>query len=625
MLGMDATAREPSARTRCSGGLIGAALGLLMLASSLLGADGRGVVAGALWDPQRYIKVDEVEPGMEAYCLTDYGEAGIEKFALKVVDVVRDMEPGRDAILVMGLDDRFKHTGVVGGCSGSPVYIDGRLAGALAFGWTFAKDALYGVTPIEEMLQVGAGAGAKSSARPPAHAAFKFDLSKPVDLAEIGRQVATMRPFGPRHTRGATALPCPLLISGLPTGTCERLASELDALGFAAMPGLSGAPEAGADTTTSLKPGGVLTIPVVTGDIKMNVLGTVTEVRGRQVYGFGHSFLGYGATDLPLAGGQIYTVVSSMMRSFKLGTASEIVGAIRFDESAAVRGEIGAKPKMIPVSVRVERYNDPSSRTYNCQVADNKLLTASLVRATLSGAATYAGTFPPDHTVQYQVAIHLGDGQSIRFENISTSLGLVEPAAEISGALALLMNNPYRAADITSLDMAIRISAKDLSAYLWSVDVADPRVKPGEELDVEIIVESFLMEKKKYHVSLTVPKDVPPGKYALMLLGIYEYENFLRKSRPYRFIATNYETIVEALNEALNYDRTQLYCLLTLPADGIALDRAELPDLPGTKTLILQSDKRAIRVQPYPQWVEKTIETGTVIADKEMVPIIVEK
>ena len=160
---------------------------------------------------------------------------------------------------------------------------------------------------------------------------------------------------------------------------------------------------------------------------------------------------------------------------------------------------------------------------------------------------------------------------------------------------------------------------------MWSVNVADPKVKAGDDLKVEIVLESFLQEKKKYQVELSVPEHIAPGKYAVALFGPYEYENYVRKALPYRFIATNYQTIVEALNSALNYDRTKLYCLLVLPPAGIALERAELPDLPQTKALILQNDKRAIRVQPYPHWVEKTIETGTVIADKEIVPIIVEK
>ena len=118
---------------------------------------------------------------------------------------------------------------------------------------------------------------------------------------------------------------------------------------------------------------------------------------------------------------------------------------------------------------------------------------------------------------------------------------------------------------------------------------------------------------------------MPPGKYNLMFLGVYEYENFLRKAVPYRFMATNYQTLVDALNAALNVNRTKLYCVLVLPPDGITLEKAELPKLPRTKALVLQSEKRSVAAMPYPHWVEKTVETGTVIADKEMVAITVEK
>ncbi|MBA7624504.1 hypothetical protein ES703_31913 [subsurface metagenome] len=122
-----------------------------------LSADGASNAIEDVWDPARYIGVDEIKPGMEAYCLTEYGAAGVEKFGLEVIDVVRDFDLGRDVILVKGTDERFIHTGPVLGCSGSPVYIEGRLAGALALAWTYSKDPLYGVTPIKEMLSVGRG------------------------------------------------------------------------------------------------------------------------------------------------------------------------------------------------------------------------------------------------------------------------------------------------------------------------------------------------------------------------------------------------------------------------------------------------------------------------------------
>jgi hypothetical protein len=446
-------------------------------------------------------------------------------------------------------------------------------------------------------------------------------------LAEVDRQVKEMQLSRARNGGGAMALPCPLLVSGLPPEACQQMASELQEMGFAAAPGLSGTAEPGVDENAEevMKPGGVLTIPLVAGDIRATALGTVTEVRDGKVYGFGHDYLGYGNVNLPMAGGRVYTVVASPQQSFKLGTSGEIIGAITADEATAIFGKIGAAAKTVPLTIQVERYNDPEIRTYKCQVAHNRLLTPGLVRVAVAGAALQRGGLPPDHTLEYEVAIGLDDGKSVRFENVSAGYSVAELVVEIIGTVGLLMNHPYEGGEVDSLDFKVRILPKDISAHLWSVNVADSEVKRGEDIEIEVITESFLMEKKKYQVRLHVPQDVPPGKYGLMLLGIYEYENFLRKAKPYRLIATNYETLVEALNESLNYGRTKLYCLLALRPDGIALDRAELPDLPATKSMILQSNKRDVRVQPYPHWIEKTVETGTVIADKVLVPITVEK
>ncbi len=590
-----------------------------------LGADASQKATDGLWDPQRYIGVDEIQRGMEGYCLTDYGEAGIEKFPLKVVNIIREYEPGHNLILIMGLDERFKHTGPVAGCSGSPVYIDGRLAGALARGWVFQKDPLYGVTPIQEMLQVGASKGSSSSASSSRTLGLKFDFSKPINFAEIDKQLTSVRLMGGRSQSGAVALPCPLQISGLPPEVCRYLAPQLETMGFLAVPGISGTVQAGA-VPASLTPGSTLAIPLVAGDIKLETFGTVTEVRGNRIYGFGHSAFGFGPTNLPLAGGQIYTVISQMMTSFKVGAAGEIIGAITTDESVGIAGEIGAKAKMIPLSVHVQPCNGAASKTYNCQVVCNDVLTPVLMRATLAGAAMPFGEgFPPEHTVDYQATIRLEDGQTIQFSNTSTGLEIAELVAEASGSLALLMNNPYGCPEVTSLEASVNISSRNIASYIWSVNVADSTVKPGEDIDLEVVIESFLKEKRRYQVSLNVPKYVAPGKYNLMVLGSAEYENFLRKAVPYRFVATNRKTLVEALNGALNVSRTKLYCLLILPPEGIAIDRAELPGLPETKSMILQSNKWAMPAQPYPQWVEKVVETGTVVGDKEMVAITVEQ
>ena len=295
-----------------------------------------------IWDPARYISVDEIKPGMEAYCLTVYKGTAVEKFGLEVLSVVHDFMPGRDSILVRGTDERFIHSGPVAGCSGSPVYINGRLAGALATGWQFSKDPLYGVTPIADMLRVGSSemskAGGESFNSGPGPA---LDFSGPVDFTQIEKKILSPASSSRGEFAGASILPCPMVVSGMPESVTGDLDESLRPLGFMVVSGAGGGRPSDVCDIKPV-PGGCLTVPLVTGDITIEVVGTITEVRGDDIYAFGHSFLGYGPVDLPMATGEVHTVVSSVIRSFKVGTSVNVIGALKADESTAVRGKIGA-------------------------------------------------------------------------------------------------------------------------------------------------------------------------------------------------------------------------------------------------------------------------------------------
>ncbi|TKJ39410.1 MAG: hypothetical protein CEE38_01330 [Planctomycetes bacterium B3_Pla] len=595
----------------------------MALTGSLYAADEPEGLEG-IWDPARYIGLDEIRPGMEAYCLTEYGAAGIERFGLKVVDVVRNMEPGRDAIMVEGTDERFVHTGPVAGCSGSPVYIDGRLAGALAFTWPYAEDPLYGATPIAEMLRVGRGGRASGSGIDAAQAAFAFDFTGPIDLAEIDRQlrsgvVKTSRSFG-----SANYLPCPMITSGLPAEVREQLRAEVEPSGFMVVAGGGGGNAEGGQKLR-LAPGSSLAVPIVSGDIIIGTYGTVTEVVGDKVYGFGHSLLGYGQVDLPMATAKVHTVVSNTVSSFKLASVVETIGALTFDEAAGIYGTIGAKAKTIRLTIQVDRFNDTEKRLYNCRLTHNRLLAPSYLRATLAGAALYLGNFPPDHTLEYKVAIGIKDAESITFENISTGFGLNEIIIESISTIALLMNNPYERVDIESIDFDIRIMPKSIVSHIWSADLSDSQVKAGQSVEIGVIIESVLAGRKKYRHKLTIPEDLVPGKYELTVCGKRDYERFLLKVVPYRFIAQNLPQLIDALNDSLQIDRDRLYFLLALPPGGVTVEKAELPDLPATKTLILRDTKRTLRILPHSHWLEQSLETGTVVIDKKVLHITVEK
>jgi len=150
-------------------------------------------------------------------------------------------------------------------------------------------------------------------------------------------------------------------------------------------------------------------------------------------------------------------------------------------------------------------------------------------------------------------------------------------------------------------------------------------VKPGETLEVEVVTELFQAQKQKYKLSLDVPEDTPAGNYQLMVCGGYDYEMFLRKAVPHRFMTENFDSLIIAMNNILSIRRDGLYCILVLQPGGVALERAELPELPGTKALVLNDAKRAIMIQVFPSWIERSVRTGTIVVDRKIMNVIVEK
>lgn len=593
-----------------------------LVMAGLLCSGGTSSATEGAWDPAKYIGIDEIRPGMKAYCLTCYSGTKIEKFDMDVISIIRNYEPGRDSILVQGTDERFIHTGPVWGCSGSPVYIEGRLAGALATAYTYSKDPLYGVTLIKDMLRVG------DVGRPNASAAqygYWLDFSKPIDFAEIDKQITTPHVRGKRSLAGAAALPCPLVTSGLPARVTEQLNSLVEPFGLAVVSGVGGGAGINKDLNVQLAPGSCLVVPLVAGDISMEAVGTATEVVGDKVYGFGHSFLGYGQVNLPMATGQVHTVVSSIARSVKLASAIKTVGALTRDESPAIFGRIGAKPHTFPVTITMDDYRDRGKQVYNCQVAHNKSLTPMLLRSTVSGAGMRFGDLPPDHTIEYKVAIGVEGAEPITFENVSTDTGLLEMLMESISPVTMLMNNPYKRVDIKSVDFDVRILPKSIVSHIWSVDLSGSTVKAGRNLDIEVVLESVLAGMKKYQCSFQIPGTLAPGRYELTICGGYGYEMFLRKAATYKLVALDFDSLMEGLRYLLSIDRGKLYCILALPPGGVAIEKAELPDLPATKMLILQNPKRTLRIQPYPHWLEKSFDSGTVVIDRKTIQITVEK
>jgi len=571
-------------------------------------------------DKTKYIGVDEIKDGMDAYCYTVLEGTKIKKYPLKVLSVVYNTTPGRDSILVMGTDESFKHVGPVQGCSGSPVYIDGRMAGALAAGWSFSTDPLYRVTPIEDMLEVGSKISGTNSA-PVSQKAGLIDYSASLDIASATDQFFAGVEKLTKASTSSGSLPCPLLTS-LPGSVCDELAVQFASTGIVPLSGAGIDGFANYDQTTDFAPGGVVTIPLVSGDISLAVAGTMTEKIGDKVYAFGHSFLGYGEVDLPMAGGKVHTVVSNMNFSFKLASPGKIIGAIRADEQPGVYGEVGAEAALIPMKITVNRFN-AKPMEYNCMVATNKLYTPIVTQIALAGAAQMQGPLPLEHFVEYKASIGVKGHEAVSFENISSGKSVREVVSEATGVIALLMNNPYEEVELSSLNFEIDISPADKQAKVFSVQLDDTTVKAGETVDATVVLQSLMSRKSVHRMKLDIPKDLRPGQYKVGVTGTFGFMNFLRKSAPYKFNAIDVPSMIEALNYILSQKRDKLYMYMAMPSGGVVIDKSELPDLASTKTMLLGDPTRTVNMLPFGNWIKHEKDIPSIIADQKIVTITV--
>ena len=582
------------------------------------------IVQNTPWDTKRYIDIDEIQPSMKAFCLTCYAGTKIEKFPLKIISVIRGITAGHNAILVQGTDKRFIHTGPVAGCSGSPVYINGRLAGALAFGWPQSKDPLYGVTPIKEMLSIGTNIHtAKTTKNPIGHYNLAhWNFNEPIDLAKIANNSLHSQKYQ-NYAGTYNHLQIPLLISGLPNQTISVLNDIFTPLGLTAVPNISG--NVKGPIVTHFTPGSSLVIPLVKGDIQMAVIGTATEVRGKKVFGFGHNFLGTGKVDLPLATGYVHTIVSNTTRSFKLGSTLQEVGALRADEPTGIVGYMGQKARTIPLTLRINHFNRTKQKVFHCKLAYNKMLTADLLNAAIQGAALGMGALPSEHTIYYQGTVELKNNTLIRISNISSDAGLNDVLAEASASVMLLMNNPYKKIQIKAVNLNLNIIAKGSACTISSVSILNNNVKPGEKISVSTVLQGYRAQKQQYKLTLNIPENIKPGTYQLTVCGSPSYLSYIRRFASYRMSALDLPSLIKSLKYILGIQRDKLFCLLTLPPSGLAVERDELKDLPASKAFILQNTLRTVRIQPYVPWLETNQSINRIVNSSRTVTINISK
>src|SRR6266496_6254474 len=332
------------------------------------------------------LPIEKITPGMKGYGVSDMGDGlGIQRFEVEVLGVLKRYAPRQDLILARVSGAGLENSGIIAGMSGSPIYIEDKLVGALAYGWPFSKDPICGITPIQSMLDIRhapaappvpiAGSAASTSALLSAFAAGHF----------TDRLDDLLKPFQAGPSGALAALPLPVSFGGaLTAGSLFHRIAE--ASNWMMVPSGTAASKSVGEPSP-LKPGSAVATQLLSGDMDLSATGTVTWVEGNSVLAFGHPFLSMGPVSMPMSQAQVLTVLPSLFRSFKFAATGPVLGSITQDRSTGILGTFGTHAPMVPITVRISSDQIPS-QVYHFQAVHNSMLTPILTAIAIDNVLT---------------------------------------------------------------------------------------------------------------------------------------------------------------------------------------------------------------------------------------------
>jgi hypothetical protein len=541
---------------------------------------------------------DDLHPGQKAVVKTVFAGDRVEDFDAEIVGVLKGGRTEGDIILARATSERVIKSGVAQGMSGSPVYVDGRLIGALSSGWSFTREPLFGVTPIGEMMAVldlparadstgSAGPAGADLARSNARfGEFRWqDDERPAgDAATVGSPLGSMGAAAVLEPAPAvTALSIPLLAGGLHPAA-QDLARRLFApLGLAVTPG-GRAPDGG-PPADSLKPGAAVAVDLLTGDVQLSAIGTLTWREGDRVLIFGHPLFQSGDVRLPLSTASITTIVASDLTSFKLGVRGRAVGTLNQDRRAAMSGRIGPPPRLLPIAVDVAGAGRAPQHFRFASVED-RLLAPQLVGIAAINSLLESGGVGGNQTLRWTLRLARKGMPPLTLGDVVSG---DSPAGDLGGAVAgplrFLFGNPYGALQLDSVSVAIETVAGRDQWTLRSARLLDAAVRPGGRLRIECEVERWRGERRIVPVTMTVPEEAPEGRYLLWLGGGPELSRYEASRLPGRYRPTSLDDAWRRLAAARSSDA--LYGTLFALAPEVTREGRDYPELPLSALALL--------------------------------------
>jgi hypothetical protein len=467
---------------------------------------------------------DQVRKGMHGYGLTVFQGNKVEKFDVEIIGVLNNIGPDQNLILAHVDSQVIKSSGVIAGMSGSPIYVDGKVIGALAYSWQFAKDSIAGITPIEEMLALSSKKTSSVAIAPQIPASTMLKALTTREFEAPFQQIAAAA-FNRRPAVSGSALPIatPLSMSSFSASTIARFSPMLENAGFLAVP--SGTMSAAANTiitptsTESFSPGDAVAAVLISGDFNIAATGTVTEVDGKKVYGFGHPFLDMGSVDFPMAKAEVVGVLPSLANSFKFANTGAIVGAFHQDRNAGILGITGAKSEMIPVEMSVDDGDAP--RTYRFNIVHNAQLFPLLLAMASDNVVNSSQRAAGERTVVLDTEIMVEGYPSLK---IRDGWAGSQAKQAIPAYLAVLSNyllaNEFTQAKISGVKLHVRHDDDLRVAKILEASLDTPlkgEYHPGDTVRVNALLKPFRGNEFRETFDVKIPEVQKPGTSYLMI------------------------------------------------------------------------------------------------------------
>ena len=487
-------------------------------------------------------------------------------------------------------------TAVFAGMSGSPVYVNGKLLGAISYSFPFSKEAICGITPIEQMIDIfETKQPARTLARDPRSFSFaelastNFGLPKADStgglLSGVSQSSALMAVAGQSFQRIAT----PVTFNGISQETLNLFAPQLLQSGLLPVAAAGGAapmsPMKTADATT-LVGGDSVSMQLTRGDYSMAAAGTVTLRDGEKIYAFGHPFLNLGSSDLPMSESHVVTVIPNVNNSFKLAVPDAMVGSMTQDRATGVFGKLGKAPTMIPVKLNVITSRG-GTETLNFEIARDEFLTPLLLNIAIYNAVTAQERGLGDTTVSVKGTVKLMGQESVAIERKFAGAQAQQMASgSVVAPVAALLRSRFDDLNIESItiDVASTDGTQIGTLDRLAVDLAE--VKAGETIELQAFARTSSGKIYVQRIPITIPKDTPAGSFKIT---VGDGSQVMKDSASQHFVPKDLSELVSVINSLKSSDR--LYAVATRSSSGVVVGASEMPNLPPSMLATLNSDR----------------------------------